>query len=226
VLGLARIGLAAASDRPPVRAATEYFTLFTMVARRTPLTRAAVVQAARDLIAADGLEGLSVRRVAAALGVSAPALYAYVENKPDLLRAVAELEFEGLVERFDAVQCADPVDRIRGHIRAYVEHARADPALFEVMFLFRPDWAAQPAVEELPAASKVFTIASAAIEEAMLTDALRAEDPFLVAIALWAAAHGTASVLLAGLNLGTEFEDRVIDTVIDNLVRGLAAPSD
>ena len=226
MLGLARIGLAAASDRPPVRAATEYFTLFTMVARRTPLTRAAVVQAARDLIAADGLEGLSVRRVAAALGVSAPALYAYVENKPDLLRAVAELEFEGLVERFDAVQCADPVDRIRGHIRAYVEHARADPALFEVMFLFRPDWAAQPAVEELPAASKVFTIASAAIEEAMLTDALRAEDPFLVAIALWAAAHGTATVLLAGLNLGTEFEDRVIDTVIDNLVRGLAAPSD
>jgi len=209
-----------------VQSSRAYFTLFTMVANRTPLTRAAVVQAARELIAADGLEGLSVRRVAAALGVSAPALYAYVENKPDMLRAVAELEFEGLLARFDAVQCPDPVDRIRAHIHAYVEHARADPALFEVMFLFRPGWAPQPAVEELPAASKVFAIASAAIEEAMLSDALRSDDPLVVSIALWAAAHGTATVLLAGLNLGAEFENRVIDTVVDNLVRGLAAPLD
>ncbi len=204
-----------------------YFTLFTMAPKRTPpLNRVAVVQAARDLIAADGLEGLSVRRVAAALSVSAPALYAYVDNKHDLLRAVAELEFEDLVARFEAVRSPDPVDRVRGHIRAYVEHARSDPALFEVMFLFRPGWAGQPAVEELPAASKGFAIASGAIEEAMAAGALRDDDPFLVAIALWAVAHGTASVLLAGINLGAEFEARIIDTVIDNLLRGLAAPLD
>ena len=211
--------------RPSVQLDANYFTLFTMVAKRIPLTREAVVNAARELIAADGLEALSVRRVAAALSVSAPALYAYVENKPDLLRAVAELEFEGLVERFEAIRSPDPVDRIRGHIRAYVEHARADPALFEVMFLFRPGWAGQPAVDELPAASKGFAIASSAIEDAMRTGALREDDPFLVAIALWAAAHGTATVLLAGLELGAEFESRVIDTVIDNLLRGLAAPA-
>ncbi len=194
--------------------------------RTPPLNRDAVVQAARELIAADGLEALSVRRVTAALGVSAPALYAHVENKPDLLRAVAELEFEGLVERFEAVRSPDPVERIRGHSRAYIEHARADPALFEVMFLFRPGFAPQPAVEELPAASKGFEIASGAIEEAMRAGAIRSGDPLVVAIALWAAAHGTASVLLAGLNLGDAFEANVIDTVIDSLLRGLAAPLD
>ena len=208
-----------------VRPHAIYFTMFTM-AERKPLTREAIVQSARTLIAADGLDALSVRRVAATLGVSAPALYAYVDNKPDLLRAVAELEFEDLVERFDAVDAPDPVDRIRGHIRAYIEHAQASPALFEVMFLFRPDWAPQPGVDELPAASKVFSIAAAAVEAAMSTGALRADDPLKVEIALWAAAHGTASVLLAGLNLGAEFEESVIATVIDTMVRGLAPPVD
>ena len=91
------------------------------------------------------------------------------------------------------------------------------------MFLFRPDWGPQPAAEELPAASKAFALGAAAIEAAMLSGALRTEDPLLVAIAMWAAAHGTASVLLAGLDLGAEYEARVIDTVIDNLIRGLAA---
>lgn len=53
-----------------------------------------------------------------------------------------------------------------------------------------------------------------------------AEDPFVVAMSLWAAAHGTATVLLAGLDLGGELEGRVVDSVIDNLLRGLAAVID
>ena len=201
------------------------FTVFTVASARATLTRDAIIAVARKIVATDGLEGLSLRRIGAELGVTAPALYAHVDDKLDLLRGVAELEFERLIARFDAIETADPVEQIRRQATAYVEHAREDPALFQVMFLFRPDWAPQPAAEELPAASKAFARGAAAIEEAMATGALRAEDPLLVAIALWAAAHGTASVLLAGIDFGAEYEARVIDTVIDNLIRGLAAPN-
>ena len=197
-----------------------------MANERPALNRAVVVAAAREIVAADGLEGLSLRRVGAVLGVTAPALYAYVDDKLDLLRGVAELEFERLAARFDAIEATDPLVRVREQAIAYVDHALEDPALFHVMFVFRPDWAQQPAVDELPAASKTFALGAAAIEEAMRTGALRREDPLLVAISMWAAAHGTASVLLAGLNLGDAYESRVITTVIDNLLRGLAAPLD
>ncbi|MEP6625371.1 MAG: TetR/AcrR family transcriptional regulator, partial [Acidimicrobiia bacterium] len=157
-------------------------------------------------------------------GVTAPALYAYVDDKLDLLRGVAELEFERLIERFEAIDATEPLEQVRLQAVAYVEHARDSPALFHVMFLFRPDWAEQPAVDELPAASKAFAQGAAAIESAMRTGALRTQDPLLVAIAMWAAAHGTASVLLAGLDLGEEYEARVIATVIENLIRGLSLP--
>ena len=200
--------------------------MFTVSTRPAPLSRTAVVVAARELIARDGLEALSLRQVGARLGVSAPALYAYVDNKSDLLRGVAELEFASLLEEFGAVGDLDPVDRIRGHVHAYIDHALAHPALFQVMFLFRPGWAPQPAPDEVTAATKAFGVAAAAIDEAMRTGALRAEDPFVVAMSLWAAAHGTATVLLAGLDLGGELEGRVVDSVIDNLLRGLAAVID
>ncbi|MEP6623083.1 MAG: TetR family transcriptional regulator [Acidimicrobiia bacterium] len=52
-----------------------------MATDRLPLNRTAIVTVARQIVAADGLDGLSLRRVGAQLGVTAPALYAYVDDK-------------------------------------------------------------------------------------------------------------------------------------------------
>lgn len=54
------------------------------------LTRDDVVDAAVDLLAEVGLEGLSLRRLARELGVSAPTLYWHVADKRTLLDHVAE----------------------------------------------------------------------------------------------------------------------------------------
>ncbi|GIU86755.1 MAG: TetR family transcriptional regulator [Acidimicrobiia bacterium] len=191
---------------------------------RPPLTRAAIVAAARDLVAAEGLDACSVRRVAARLGVTAPALYAHIDDKDDLLRAVAELEFTRLIERFDAIGATepDPLARVRAHARAYVDHALEDPALFRVMFLYRPAWSPQPNAQELPLATKAFEHAAAAVEEAMAAGRLRAGDPLLASLAIWSAAHGVATVILAGIDLGPEYERRLADTVVDAVISGLA----
>jgi TetR/AcrR family transcriptional regulator, tetracycline repressor protein len=49
------------------------------------LTKAAIVQAALDLLDEAGMDGLTVRALAARLGVQAPALYWHVRNKQHLL---------------------------------------------------------------------------------------------------------------------------------------------
>ena len=54
------------------------------------LTRDAVVDAAVDLLGEVGLEGLSLRRLARELGVSAPTLYWHVADKRTLLDHVAD----------------------------------------------------------------------------------------------------------------------------------------
>jgi len=192
---------------------------------RPLLQREAIVDTARDLIRADGLHQLSLRRLAGRLGVTAPALYAHVTDKGDLLRAVAELEFGRLVARFDAVATDDPVGRLRAYHRAYIDHAREDPELFEVMFVFPPDVGATelPEGAELPAATRTFAIALAAVEDAVAAGAIRSDDPLLVSLTLWTAAHGVASALRLGLGLPPDLEDRLVEETIDRLLAGWSA---
>src|SRR5215468_5649586 len=57
---------------------------------RTRLTRAAVVDRALRLADADGLDALTIRKLATELGVTPMALYWHFRSKDDLLEALAE----------------------------------------------------------------------------------------------------------------------------------------
>jgi TetR/AcrR family transcriptional regulator, tetracycline repressor protein len=55
-----------------------------------PLTRSDVLDAAMALLAAHGVEGLTIKSVADRLGISSPALYHYVDGRDDLLDRLCE----------------------------------------------------------------------------------------------------------------------------------------
>ena len=59
-------------------------------ARRAQLTRQRVIAAAIELADRDGIESISMRRLAQELGVEAMSLYTHVRNKNDLLDGMAD----------------------------------------------------------------------------------------------------------------------------------------
>jgi AcrR family transcriptional regulator len=60
-------------------------------ARRTPLSRERVLEAAVQVADADGVEGVTMRSVGDVLGVEAMALYRHVANKDELLDGIVEI---------------------------------------------------------------------------------------------------------------------------------------
>lgn len=69
--------------------------------RRTTLSRDKVLDAAMTLSDTGGLEALSMRKLAAALGVEAMSLYNHVSNKEDIV--------DGLIDRvFAEIEVAEP----------------------------------------------------------------------------------------------------------------------
>ncbi|MFI6514055.1 TetR/AcrR family transcriptional regulator C-terminal domain-containing protein [Spirillospora sp. NPDC050679] len=67
--------------------------------RKPKLTREAIVAAAIEIADAEGLEAVSIRRVAAELGVRAMSLYTHIDRKEDLLDLMYdEVAGEALVE--------------------------------------------------------------------------------------------------------------------------------
>lgn len=69
---------------------------------RTRLDRAAIVAAALDLLDAVGLEALSTRSLATALGVKGPSLYWHVRNMSELRDLMAEALLDGALPDPDA----------------------------------------------------------------------------------------------------------------------------
>src|SRR3954470_19934334 len=68
------------------------------------LQRDQIISMALDLLDRDGLEGVTLRRLAKELGVQAPAIYWHVANKETLLDEMANII---LNQRFDAVNFDD-----------------------------------------------------------------------------------------------------------------------
>jgi len=199
-------------------------------APRDPLRRDAIVDEARALISSDGLDALTLRRLGDRFSVSAPALYAHFHDKDDLLRAVAERQFDELMARYREIDAAAdparPLDRVRAQCRNYVRMSQGDPELFRVMFLFPPDLGgivAVPEGSELPAATSAFQMAVDAIEDAIAAGHLDADDPLAVAMTLWAGVHGIASILLLGLGMTAEAEDALVAEVTGRILRGYGA---
>jgi AcrR family transcriptional regulator len=201
---------------------------------RPPLRRDAIVDAARRLISEVGLDGLTLRRLADVFDVSAPALYAHFTDKNELLRAVAEREFDDLIDRYEQIDRElgreDPLERIRAQCRHYVKRSRNDPELFRVMFLFPPQQlvgiGTVPPGIELPAATRALDMGIEAVRDAIDLGAIDADDALLPAMALWAGVHGLANILLLGLELTPEFEEALIDEVTNRTLQGYGVRSE
>ncbi|MEX0955500.1 MAG: TetR/AcrR family transcriptional regulator [Rhizobiaceae bacterium] len=90
-------------------------------------TQAAIRDAAVNLIARLGYEAVTMRQLAAEVGVQAPALYRYFPTKEDLLFDLMTAHMEALIESWETVRPAtpDPAARLRAfvanHIRFHVE---------------------------------------------------------------------------------------------------------
>lgn len=71
-----------------------------MVVRRPPRDRKQqILAAAGELFREHGYHNVSVAQVAAAVGITAPALYRHFKNKPDLLYAAVNAGIESLYDR-------------------------------------------------------------------------------------------------------------------------------
>ena len=192
---------------------------------RTRLSRDAILDTARTMIVAQGIDDFSLRRLAARLGVTAPSLYRFFDSKDAIVAAIAEAAFAELIDAIEqsAAGLDDPVAKIKAQSVAYVECAVANPSLFAVMFAYRPPWTDLPNGPELPLASKAWQLASVAVDEATARGLLREPDPVLAALTIWSAVHGVATLLTVGARQRVPLDRALVMSVIDAVVDGLAA---
>jgi len=182
-----------------------YDSIITMGAHAATPSRADVLEAAERILATEGPDALSMRRLAAALGTSYQVVYTRIGGKADVVRALHDAGFERLSAAADvAAPPSQPEPGTDEHLvalaRAYFDFAVAHPRLFDVMFgvpivAFRRDDRAREV--EWEGFRVTWVVACRRWLDARLPERPRGASVRL-AWRLWTAVHGITVVHLAG----------------------------
>jgi AcrR family transcriptional regulator len=121
------------------------------VKQRTPELRATLLQVAMSVLASEGVEGFTTRRVAEQARTSTPAVYELFGDRAGLVREMFFEGFRRLRARFDRLsESDDPEADLLDAIYAFRSFARANPELVQLMFT-RPFSDFDPALKDLQA---------------------------------------------------------------------------
>lgn len=160
----------------------------------------ALIKAGVEILAKDGVSGLSLRKVALKAGVSHAAPYAHFADKQALIAAISTEGFRQLYERVSGVAekyQSQPEKQLTEAAWAYVQFAMDDRDRFKVMFSGvlekekeYPDFVVE--------SQRNFQLVKSIVEANQASGRLRGGDSALVALSAWGIIHGFLMLLLEG----------------------------
>jgi len=164
-----------------------------------------LLQEANALLNEQGVEGLSLRKLAERAGVSRTAPYHHFRDKNALLCALATQAFarlDGIIER--QLESAGDHPDIQDFVIEYLEFATENPEQYELMF-GRTIWKSGTPTEELKrVAYRSFRRYAEGLGALVQGRLPAATDPLRVAQASWATIHGLCRLVIDGVYVDRE----------------------
>jgi AcrR family transcriptional regulator len=160
----------------------------------------ALIRAGIEILAKEGLEGLSLRKVAKKAGVSHTAPYAHFADKQALIAAISTEGFRRLYDQLAAAVAAhqgNPQAMLFEAGWAYVQFAQSDPAHFKIMFSGMIEQE-KDYPEFRGMTLKNFGLLVSLVKTCQEAGLLAPGPEDLVAVRLWSLVHGFILLLLEG----------------------------
>ena len=169
-----------------------------------------ILRGAREVFERDGHDGVSIRKVAKAIGYSPGTIYLYYKDKGALMTALHEDAFFRERERFAPLMIVrDPMERLEAMGRTYIKSALERPSDFHLMFVddcyiesFRERG------QEWYTNNGSFFLLVQTIQEGIDAGRFRENiEAESMAVTLWSMVHGYTTLALSG-RLGMLPEER------------------
>lgn len=159
-----------------------------------------LLAATEALLVEGGEAAITVRAVAARVGVSTPAVYLHFPDKQALLDAVCLATWTGLSAAMDAAAAsvADPFEALRARGLAYVEFGLGHREQYRVLLMRPHTDCTDPECPVLAAGQRACDELTAVVEQCVERGIFRVDEPRQTTLALWAAAHGVVSLVISG----------------------------
>jgi len=160
----------------------------------------ALIQAGVEILSKEGIEGLSLRKVAQRAGVSHSAPYSHFPDKQSLIAAISTEGFKRLYNDLDAavsLHQGDPKQQLQEGAWAYVQFAMNNMDTFKIMFSGVLEKEKEyPAFVEI--SRKTFDRVVEVVRACQDFGILRAAPADILAVSVWGQLHGIISLMLEG----------------------------
>ena len=172
---------------------------------RTDLRGTIVAVTLRQLETTESVDVVTIASIVAEAGCTPPSLYHYWSSRDALLREAGARGWQQFRDQqaHGAAAVSDPIDRLRGRGRAYVDFALQRPRLFQILFL-----TAHAEVASEP--GEGFTDLVKEVNDAISQNLLADGDPVTTALTLWSAAHGVAALAVTNPALAPDTAARIL----------------
>ncbi|MHB2033489.1 MAG: TetR/AcrR family transcriptional regulator [Gemmatimonadaceae bacterium] len=200
-------------------------------------TRQDILEAARDLFAARGVDRVTMRVLARAIRRTPATIYIHFKDKSALLRELVEQDFHALSGRFARLaDIADPVERLREMAHVYIEFGVSYPNHYQLLFMTPhpgPVARAGRGVVRLGSGTPeqdAYALLMHTVADCIAAGRFREEFRSAESVAqmLWAALHGVVSLHIAKGNdpwIAWKAPTGTASLLVDALTRGLLVPA-
>lgn len=168
--------------------------------REREALRGQILAAATELFLSEGVQNVSIRKIADKIEYAPSTIYLYFKDKESILQSICTGVFQDLTARLQAVNWENrpPIDALREGCRIYIEMGMEHPNQYQLVF--GQPWGPPPEPSaEIPEADLAGLEAYEELHKAIVrcqeARAIRAEDPHVLSQAIWLTIHGVTHML-------------------------------
>lgn len=193
--------------------------------RRREQVRNTILDAAREIVSKEGIQGLSVRKVTDAIGYSPAIVYHYFRDKNELVETIVREGYSRILESIGSTdEHVSPEQVIREGFTRYIKAALAEPEYYTAIML--DDC---PAVlkktrlleRETSGNSETLQMLCNALKRGMNSGRFKCRNIELTAQIIWTSVFGLIIKLMIEKNTSDEQTDRLIEHYFDIMFDGI-----
>jgi AcrR family transcriptional regulator len=188
--------------------------------------RQEIFDAASELFAKEGVANVSMRKIAEKIEYSPTTIYLYFKDKTTLLHQICEETFAKLAAEVEKIKDTsdDPLEILRGGMRAYIEFGLKHPNHYEVVFITPIDNYIDKDFEytfEDSMGKVAFEKLVESVVRCVEAGVIKNGDVELISQTLWAGMHGLTSLLIGHKDFPFVEQERLIECLIEMMIKGL-----
>ena len=157
--------------------------------------RSLILDAAKKIFLQKGYHLTSMRNIAQEIEYSAGTIYLYFKEKDEIFHALHETGFHKLLQKMAPLQhVADPFERLKAMGKVYMEFARENKDLYDLMFIMNAPIHHEVDKEKWAAGDNALNHLKVVIKDCMDQGRFKGKDVDYLSFTIWAAMHGMCAL--------------------------------